>query len=872
MVRFVPFRQVMMASRWVIAGFLVLVAMAAVVYGPAAGGPYVWTDPAGAARHPVAQAGLARVWDLRGTPAVDVLPEAAGAVAYRSLAASLWWLEVRLWGGEPAGVRAASVALHLLSALLLWQLLRRLGPSDRWAAVGAWGAAALFLIHPIQVESVLSVSRQGDVLATALMLAAAVCWIRWQDGSERPVAWAAGSFVFAAGAMLAAPVAVVLPAGLALLAWVRGAFSRRTWLTLLPLAAMSGAALWATLRLQAIPWSPGPPLLREGERLAIGVRGIDFYLQQFIAPWKLAALYPRWPVNANSPGVWLPAAAVIVGLGLLIGLRRRPARAVAAAAVFFIVSTMLLAGWVNAGEARFVYAADSRAYVPAAAVFALIGAAAAAALRGPRLRGAAIVTGGLLLVGLTGLAARQSWLYRDRETLLRATVAAHPAAPAAEALADLLAGRPDSAAAAERLYRQALAAEPWRTGAARGLARVLAAQGKPKDAQDVLQQCLAVNPDDAGANELLADMVVASVGPAAYPQVISYYERAVAADPRRAAAGRSLATIYVTQGRGADAEAVLKKCVDAEPRDAATHAELAKVLTLERKYAEADTHFDVATALRPHDAEAFCTWGLMLMDARRPKDAERRFRQALQNSGATAKYHLHLGRALRDQGRIAPALNEFEVARTLDEQYALAYFEAGETLLRVQQQAEAESNFRAALHVDPGCVEARIALVKLLMGAKDAASERLYEGVSLLRRAVEDTHESDLSLLAAYADALARVQAYDQAAMWADKAIALGRRFGLSGPQMEILLERRQRFEIAAAPLEQTSESRISLIGTPFEMPPEPPLPTPPEPPVTELIARPLDLSRPPPAPPAATRPAQTPAAADGAGRAAIGG
>jgi hypothetical protein len=75
-------------------------------------------------------------------------------------------IEHTLWGERPAGYHVTNVCLHALNAVLVFRLLQQLTRND-WLA---WGVAALFVVHPVQVESVAWVVRdvhagEPDLLA-----------------------------------------------------------------------------------------------------------------------------------------------------------------------------------------------------------------------------------------------------------------------------------------------------------------------------------------------------------------------------------------------------------------------------------------------------------------------------------------------------------------------------------------------------------------------------------------------------------------------------------------------------------------------------------------------------------------------------------
>jgi protein O-mannosyl-transferase len=84
--------------------------------------------------------------------------------------------DASLWGRDPFGYRLTNILLHALNGCLLFSVLRRLPgcgareSRDRWAALPAMLASALFLVHPLAVEVVCEPSNREDLLATAFVL------------------------------------------------------------------------------------------------------------------------------------------------------------------------------------------------------------------------------------------------------------------------------------------------------------------------------------------------------------------------------------------------------------------------------------------------------------------------------------------------------------------------------------------------------------------------------------------------------------------------------------------------------------------------------------------------------------------------------
>jgi hypothetical protein len=115
---------------------------------------------------------------------------------FRPLAFGTMKLLYTLGNWNPVVLHAASLSWHLLACTLLMFLLRRLGAA-RWLA---WGVAALFAVHPGLLTTIHWIACQTELMVTASLLGAMLCYLRFRGWSkeERSLAgraryiWAAG--------------------------------------------------------------------------------------------------------------------------------------------------------------------------------------------------------------------------------------------------------------------------------------------------------------------------------------------------------------------------------------------------------------------------------------------------------------------------------------------------------------------------------------------------------------------------------------------------------------------------------------------------------------------------------------------------------
>lgn len=99
---------------------------------------------------------------------------------YAPLQMLSYMLDYTLWGLWPGGFLLTNVVLHTMNGLLVYLLLLKLQSEKMLAAV----AAGIFLLHPLQVESVAWISQRKNLLAMLFMLLSWQAYICYRNSSQ----------------------------------------------------------------------------------------------------------------------------------------------------------------------------------------------------------------------------------------------------------------------------------------------------------------------------------------------------------------------------------------------------------------------------------------------------------------------------------------------------------------------------------------------------------------------------------------------------------------------------------------------------------------------------------------------------------------
>lgn len=628
----------------------VLVAMVLACYAYALRCDFIWDDDDYVTKNHTLESldGLRRIWFELGA-----VPQ------YYPLVHTTFWIERHLWGVNPLGYHAVNIALHALGTLLVWRLLVRL------EVPGAWLAAALFAVHPVEVESVAWITERKNVLSLPLALLSLLAYLRFAPLDRSVVApgargnrestsagrwrWYAVSLALFVAAALSKTVVVTLPAvALVIIWWKRGRIVFGDVAPLVPFLAVGLGLGLVTVWMEknfvgaaGEEWSLTPL-----DRVLLAGRVLWFYAAKLVWPYPLAFFYPRFSIDAHIGWQYLFPLAAVVVIVALWRARGTIGRGPLAAVLIFAGVLAPALGFFDVYPFRFSFVADHFQYHAGIAILALAAAGvtpwlarAEQARRGAR----ALFTTVLLLV-LGVLTLCQTFIYYDLETLYADTIEKNPTS--------------------------------WTAYA--NLSMHYITVGRKKEAYALAERAVELAPEDSLTNGnlaalLLADVVQGDNSDDKLGRATRYFQKSVALQPANIPSRKGLGYALMKSGRYAEAEQQLVPALEAMPNDANALYALAMVRFGQERWQEAADLFERSLRADPGD-----------LDTRRA-----------------------LAEAWEKLGRDDDAASERDRTAELATARAAVLVDAGKRYLESGHLEQAAAAFARALHLEPRNAQAR---------------------------------------------------------------------------------------------------------------------------------------------------------------------
>lgn len=510
-----------------------------------------------------------------------------------------YMLDYALFGLHPAGYHFQNIIWHALNGTLLFALIRRLG-GRFWAACLA---AAIFLVHPIQVEVVASIGTRKDSLALAFGLMSLLAFMRFSRQESKRWRW----LLLTA---LTYGLAVESKQNMALLPLVFMAFelaylpAEGRWLTRRKWPLWAGAAALAAALgywffhyflsdafVSRIQWITGKygiltPLDRWHYYLMV-LKAPALLLAKVFWPVGLSLeYYVSVPTGLGDP--WVLAGVgilVLAAIGLIFTRKRSPAA--------FVLLSMAVAFWLPVsnllGYLDYLVA-DRYLYAIMAGLTGLLAVGLGKALARPSVGTVLLL---LFAVVLSPLTLRQETVWQSPQTL----------------------------------FSQVLKVNPKSQVALRGLADIASGQGDYDKAIGLLGRCLKINSMNSKAFDALGTVYNRKKENG---KAVACFRRAIAIDPDETGAYFNLGITLETMGRGKEAVAAIRQGIARSPFDPKGYRLLGRALAANHEYEQAEAVLRQGVAQASGGTGSFYfELGKVYFLEHRPQDALGAFQSSL---------------------------------------------------------------------------------------------------------------------------------------------------------------------------------------------------------------------------------------------------
>ena len=513
-------------------------------------------------------------------------------------------LDASLFRLNPAGHHFTSVLLHAMNVILLFLVLiwatGRFGPS--------LFIAALFAVHPINVESVAWIAERKNVLCTFFFFLTlwAYGWYSRNPSWKRYL----GVFALFVAALASKPMVITLPFVLLLLDYwpldrVRAQSKEKshTWPKLVlekwPLFALSMCSAVITMQAQQAGGSIRTTAeVSFGARIANAIYSYAMYLWQMVWPVRLAPLYPH-PGDSLQSWRVLIAAVILIGISLAAWkLRSRGYPLVGW--LWFLGTLVPVIGLVQVGEAAM---ADRYAYIPLIGVFVMIAFGLADWAELKHLEKWATLPAICVLIALAWFTHRQIGYWQNNESLWSHTLAVTENNFVAE---DNLGGALIAEGREEEAHTHFDAAariNPQDPMSRSNLGTYFQTHGQLQDAVKEYQAAIDATSDPALLASTYANLGVADSGLQNDDRASEDFQHSLQYNPGQFNAWLGLGRLARKQGKLDEAINDLARSLELQPTGQA-YFELGQSLAQAGRKAEALHAYDQALTLSPDLIEA----------------------------------------------------------------------------------------------------------------------------------------------------------------------------------------------------------------------------------------------------------------------------
>jgi tetratricopeptide (TPR) repeat protein len=553
-------------------------------------------------------------------------------------------LDWQLFGDKAGGHHWTNVIIHIFNTILLFLLFNKLtGAMWRSAFI-----AALFAIHPLNVESVAWISERKNVLSTFFLILTMFFYV-WYVKNPNWKRYLPVFLCFALG-LMSKPMLVTLPFILLLLDYwplnrlqiystendhlkIKEVIRRNSnkifnlVLEKVPLFVLSAISvlltLYAARYVGTVSSFESLPLR---ERISNAVVSYVLYIKKLFWPTDLAVFYP-----ISAIPVWQFFIAslflIIVTVFVCRYFRKYPYLFIG---WFWYLGTLVpVIGLIQVGSQAM---ADRYAYVPLIGIFIIMAWGITDIARTKYLKNIVAIVSGISLIILFIITSFQIQYWRDTTSLFeRAVNVTKNNFTAKFGLGNELLKR-NKIDEAIKHYYESLILDPENDTILAAFAWALHMKGENDKAIDMLRLALRFNPKSMDAHNRLG-------------------------------------VILFQEGHIDEAIIEYKKAIDLNNDELLPHRNLGNALVEKGKIDEAINEYREVLRINPQYAGAHDKIAMLLMSQNKNVEAIKHFKEAIKLSPTYADAHFHLAKILKREGFEAESSYHFQEAISINPEY-----------------------------------------------------------------------------------------------------------------------------------------------------------------------------------------------------------
>ncbi|MBD3345938.1 MAG: tetratricopeptide repeat protein [Chitinivibrionales bacterium] len=584
--------------------------------------------------------------------------------------------DCELYGLNPSGHHVTSLLLHIINALMLFLLFRRMSLSLR----SSFMIAILFAVHPINVESVAWIAERKNVLSTFFMIVTLLFYWNYIQMPRRSTYMYMALF-FSLG-LMAKPALVILPFLFLLIDfWPAGrvqlsGYSRQRKeqkrryhihqmfiekVPLFILATISSMITYVTQDAAGATASGYPLSVRVGNAVVSYCR----YLQKMVLPLNLAVPYPHRGMP-QIPHIII-STMLIMGITIVVSAKAKRKKWLVTGWFWYLGTLIPVIGLIQVGPQAM---ADRYAYISFIGLFIIVSLTADKIFKSsPRIKMVGYAMGAGIVILFAVMTRKQACYWKNSTTLFIHTLKIAPVNPLAHA-------------------------------------NLGVAYLSNKQYENAKKHLTIANKMAPTLPVPLYNLGIIAANEGNIKKAIRLFRTVIRVDSTHTEAYHSLGEALEMQGCDSCAIDLYKKALAIDSLYWPAHLGLGRQLFKQHKLDSSYRRLATVISLNYQNWEAHNFLGFIHARKKKCKKAVFHFTEAIKYNDGFWELYNNLGYILLKCGNYRDALKTFSVALSLNPRSKNAYFNRAKTYRALGEFEAAITDLKKAVSLDPDFIQA----------------------------------------------------------------------------------------------------------------------------------------------------------------------